>query len=64
MQLKLKNIEINKLITPNNFAKLKDIDRKAVYYLINADKLDYIVIDGVIFIVLTDKSKNYKRRKK
>ena len=63
MKLELKNIAVSKLITPSNFAIKKGIDRKVVYYLMNEDKIDYAEIDGVKFIVLTEKTNSYKRRK-
>jgi len=57
-----KNIEIGKLITPSNYGLKKDIDRKVVYYLIKEDRIDYTEIDGVMFVVLTEKSRNYKKK--
>jgi hypothetical protein len=62
VKIKFQNIEISKLITPANYGIKKRIDRKAVYYLIKEDRLDYTEIDGVMFVVLTDKSKNYKKK--
>jgi very-short-patch-repair endonuclease len=50
------------LVTPANFAKQKGIGRKIVYYLIIEDKVDYTEIDGVKFVVLTEKSRNYKKK--
>lgn len=63
MLIELKNIAVNKLITPSNFAIKKGIDRKVVYYLMNEDKVDYTEIDGVKFIILNEKTNSYKRRK-
>ena len=62
MKIKLKDIEIDKLITPANYGIKKGIDRKVVYYLIKEDRIDYTKIDGVMFVVLTEKSKNYKKK--
>ena len=62
MKINPKNIEISKLITPANFGIKKGIDRKVVYYLIKEDRIDFTEIDGVMFVVLTEKSKNYKKK--
>lgn len=61
MNLQLKRIDVNKIITPANFGIKKGIDRKVVYYLIKEDKIDYTEIDGVMFVVLTEKTKKYKK---
>jgi hypothetical protein len=57
-----KNIEIGKLITPANYGIKKGIDRKVVYYLIKEDRIDFTEIDGVMFAVLNEKSKNYRKK--
>ena len=62
MKIKLTDIKIDKLITPANYGSKYGVDRKVVYYLIKEDRIDYTEIDGVMFIVLTDKSKNYKKK--
>lgn len=62
MKIKTKDIEIGKLITPANYGIKMGVDRKVVYYLIKEDRIDYTEIDGVMFVVLTDKSKNYKKK--
>ena len=62
MKIKPDNIEISKLITPANYGAKRGINRKVVYYLIKEDRIDYTEIDGVMFVVLTDKSKNYKKK--
>lgn len=61
MNLQLKRIDIDKIITPANFGIKKGIGRKVVYYLIKEDKIDYTEIDGVMFVVLTEKTKKYKK---
>jgi len=61
MNLQLKRIDVNKIITPANFGIKKGINRKVVYYLIKEDKIDYTEIDGVMFVVLTEKTKKYKK---
>lgn len=45
-------VDISKLITPANYAKLKGMKRELVYYEIKANKLDSIKIDGVPFVWL------------
>lgn len=62
MKIKLKDIEISKLITPANYGIKKGIDRKVVYYLVKEDRVDYTEIDGVMFVVLTNKSRNYSKK--
>ena len=63
MKIELKRIEVDKLITPANYGIKRGIDRKVVYYLIKEDKLDFTEIDGVMFIVMTEKTNSFKRRK-
>lgn len=63
MKINPKNIEIGKLITPANYGLKRGVNRKVVYYLIKEDRIDYTEIDGVMFVVLTDKSKNYSKKK-
>lgn len=63
MKIKIKSIDIDKLITPANFGIKKGIDRKVVYYLIKEDKIDYTEIDGVMFVILNEKTKSYQRKK-
>ena len=62
MKIKLKNNQIDKLITPANYGSKYGVGRKVVYYLIKEDRIDHTEIDGVMFVVLTDKSKNYKKK--
>ena len=38
-----------------------NLQLKVVYYLMKEDKIDYTEIDGVMFVVLTDKTKKYKK---
>ena len=63
MLIEKKNIEVGKLKTASNFAKEIGIDRKWVYPLMNQDVIDYVVIDGMKFVYLNEKSKNYKKKK-
>ena len=61
MTLKPVNID-QPLMTPANFAKEyinrpnEQTARKYVYDLINHDKIDHTEIDGVIFIILNDRT--------
>jgi len=56
-------IDITKLMTLSNFAKLKGIARQRAYKLVDAKRLDCIEIDGVKFIVMNDKAKEYQKPK-
>ena len=58
MKLKLKNIDAYKIIASAKYG----VDRKVVYYLIKEDRIDCTEIDEAMFVVLTDKSKNYKKK--
>lgn len=62
MKIKLIDIKIDEVITPANYGLKMGVDRKVVYYLIKEDRIDYTEIDGVMFVVLTDKSKKYKKK--
>ena len=50
-------------MTLSNFAKLKGIARQRAYKLVDAKRLDCIEIDGVKFIVMNDKAKEYQKPK-
>ena len=63
MKINPKNIDVSKIVTPANFGIKKGIDRKVVYYLIKEDRIDFTEIDGVMFVVLTEKSKKYSKKK-
>jgi hypothetical protein len=63
MLIKKKRIELNKIKTATHFAKAKKIDRKWVYPLMNQDIIDYVLIDGVKFVYLSQKSKKYKKKR-
>lgn len=63
MLIEKKKIEVNKVKTAANFAKEKGIDRKWVYPLMNQDVIDYVIIDGVKFVYLNEKSKSYKKKR-
>ena len=63
MLIKKKNIDVRKVKTARHFAQEKRIDRKWVYPLIDQDVIDYVEIDGVKFVYLNEKSKNYKKKR-
>ncbi|NLT51914.1 MAG: hypothetical protein GXX85_13460 [Ignavibacteria bacterium] len=63
MQIIIKNIELDKIKAVANFAKEMGIERKYTYRLLNEDVLDWILIDGVKFIYLSEKSLSYTKRK-
>lgn len=63
MQIITKNIELDKIKAVSNFAKEMGIERKYTYRLMNEDVLDWILIDGVKFIYLSEKSLSYTKRK-
>ena len=54
-------IDTNKLKTLNNYAKEKGVARQRAYKLVDAGKIDCVEIDGVKFVLLNDKSKNYRK---
>jgi len=58
---KIRKIAIKDLMTPSNFAKRKGVSRQMIYQLIKTEHLDSVVIDGTIFVLLAEKSKNYKK---
>jgi hypothetical protein len=64
MKLNFKKIETAKLITPAHYGAKRGTGRKVVYYLMKEDRIDYTEIDGVMFVVLNEKSKSYKKRSK
>lgn len=61
MKLQLSKIDPKSLQTPTNFAKQKDVDRKYIYELIKKDVIDFVEIDGVIFIHLNQRAKDYTK---
>jgi hypothetical protein len=62
MELNIKNLDIKKLRKVSRFAKDKGILRTSMYRLLDEDVIDYVVIDGVVFVVLNNKAINYKKR--
>ena len=64
MELKTKTINKDSLMTVTNFAKLVKnqkggvgVKSQYIYKLKNKDKLDWLIIDGVTFIVLNRRAK-------
>jgi hypothetical protein len=55
------NINIKELVTPITFAKEKGVSKQSIYKIIAKNKVDVIKIDGVMFIVLNEKTKKYRR---
>jgi isopentenyldiphosphate isomerase len=56
-------IEINKLITITNYAKLKQITRQHVYRLVMSNEITEVKIDEVAFICLDDKALSFERKR-
>lgn len=56
-------IEINKLITITNYAKLKQITRQHVYRLVISNEITEVKIDDVAFIYLDDKALSFERKR-
>ena len=62
MEIDIKNIDIKILRKVSRFAKDKGILRTSAYRLIDEGMIDYINIDGVVFVALNEKAKDYKKR--
>ena len=57
-------IDINKLVTVTNYAKMKGITRQHAYRLILNNEITEIKIDDVVFIYLDDKALALERKRK
>jgi hypothetical protein len=57
------NVDIEKLMTVSNYAKLKDLTRQHVYRLIKSGELTLVEIDGIKFIYLNEKSQDFIRKR-
>lgn len=57
----MKNEPINKelLRKPSNLAKEMKVSRQYIYEMIDKKKIDSTIIDGVVFVVLSDRTKNF-----
>jgi hypothetical protein len=56
-------IESNKLKTVSNYAADKDITRQHVYRLIKGNEINSINIDGVLFVIIDEKAKNFEKKR-
>ena len=56
-------IESNKLKTVSNFADEKDVTRQHVYRLIKGNEINSINIDGVLFVIMDKKAKNFEKKR-
>jgi len=56
-------IESNNLMTVTNFSKEKGLSRQHVYRLIKSGEINSIDIDGVVFVILDEKSQNFTRKR-
>lgn len=61
MKIQLGKIDLGILQTPANYAKDKNVDRKYIYQLLKEDALDFLEIDGVMFVILNQKARAYKK---
>lgn len=57
-------MDINSLQTISNFAKDKGITRQHAYRLEDSGDITLVKIDGVAFVVLDEKAKNFTRKRK
>lgn len=55
-------VDINQLRVPGNFAKEKSISKVMIYDLMKRDIVDWISIDGYMFIQLTEKTLSYTKK--
>jgi|LakMenE01Jun11ns_1017448.scaffolds.fasta_scaffold6033507_1 hypothetical protein len=57
-------IEIDKLISVTNYAKLKNLSRQHVYRLTSSNELTLVNIDNIFFIFLDEKAINFQKKRK
>jgi hypothetical protein len=57
-------VETEQLITITNFANQKGLARQHVYRLIESGDINSVVIDGINFVLLDDKSEILQRKRK
>lgn len=55
-------VDIKQLRVPGNFAKEKGISKVMIYDLMKKDVVDWIEIDGYMFIHLTEKTLSYTKK--
>ena len=53
----------NLILKFSTFAKLKTINRNMVYQLRDSKTIDTITIDGVEFVIMNQKARDYKKSK-
>ena len=61
--VEVKKPNIEDLRTAAKYAEMKGISRQFVYRLMKQHDLDFTVIDGITFIVMNQKAKNYKKNR-
>lgn len=57
-------INTEELLTIANYASLKQLSRQHVYRLIDSNEITKVEIDGVLFILLDEKARNFARKRK
>jgi excisionase family DNA binding protein len=57
-------INTENLITISNYAKLKNLSRQHVYRLIENNELTLVKIDGISFIYMDDKGKDFIKKRR
>jgi hypothetical protein len=56
-------IDIKKLVTITNYAKLKQITRQHVYRLVIGNEITVVKIDDVAFIYLDERALSFERKR-
>lgn len=56
-------IETSELLTISNFAKKKGMSRQHVYRLIKSGEISQVVIDGVKFVRVDEKAKEFQKKR-
>lgn len=56
-------IDSTKLQTVSNFANDKGISRQHVYRLIKNNEINGIKIDEIMFVIMDEKSKKFKKKR-
>lgn len=51
-------------MTISNYAKLKNLSRQHVYRLIENEELTLVKIDGISFIYMDDKAKDFIKKRR
>lgn len=53
-------VDISKLLSPISFAKRKKVSKQYIYEMMSRKKFDSMTVGGRLFIVLNEKTDNYK----